>query len=237
MNKYEIFGKVCKLNVGDKTVLIDTKNLNKLCQFHWVIMKTKRYAYARRHKGKKVVYMHKDIIQTKPGEIVDHINGDTLDNRMDNLKRCSRSENRQNISINHTRKRLLPCGVCKSGNKFVASIKFREQRFYLGTFEDKILAGLAYDEAADKFYGPFGYRNFGYLISIKTAKTWIKKNKGLFFYAIFIKRSNNRVRSMSCRTGVYSGCKGKGLLFSPQKLSLLPVYDLSIKSHRFVNLK
>jgi len=181
--------------------------------------------------------MHRFILKAKPGEIVDHINQNTLDNRIENLKISSRGENKQNFRPEFFNQRKLPCGVQRRGNKFRAKIKIHQKSYNLGTFDDPILAGLAYDEAADKFYGPFGFRNFGHLLSLRTAKIWIQKNSGLFFSAIFVKRSDKKVRYINCRTGVTAGCTGKGLRFSPSKYNLLPVFDISIKSHRFVNLK
>jgi len=54
--------------------------------------------YAVRRKEGKIVYMHREVCQPRPlpSEDVDHINGDTLDNRRENLRPVTRSLNNLN---------------------------------------------------------------------------------------------------------------------------------------------
>lgn len=63
--------------------------------------KTKFYAASyTRDGGKKVkIYLHRIIVGAKKGQYVDHINGDTLDNREENLRICSPSENQMNRNV------------------------------------------------------------------------------------------------------------------------------------------
>lgn len=51
-------------------------------------------------KTKKLTYLHRIIANAKPGQIVDHINRDTYDNRRCNLRIATRSEN----AINNKRR-------------------------------------------------------------------------------------------------------------------------------------
>jgi hypothetical protein len=90
------------------------------------------------------------------GKEVDHINGDSLDNRRKNLRICTHSENCQN-----RKKRLDNTsgfkGVywSKRSNKWVANIQIKSKRIYLGGFISKIKAAEAYQKANIKYHGKF----------------------------------------------------------------------------------
>lgn len=91
---------------------------------------------------------------------VDHINGNPLDNRKENLRKASQTQNCQN-----RRKTLRPCkskykGVVKRNNgSWQASIKFNKQYQCLGTFIKEEDAAQAYNEAALKYHGEFACLN------------------------------------------------------------------------------
>lgn len=48
-------------------------------------------------RNSKLGYLHRVIMQAKPGDIIDHINGSKLDARRNNLRKVSRSENLRNL--------------------------------------------------------------------------------------------------------------------------------------------
>ncbi len=76
-----------------------------------------------------------------PGETIDHINGDKLDNRIINLRSATYTENNQN-KLWH-RKGKLP-GVTKRRGKYEASIKYKGDQYYLGLFSTEREANKAY---------------------------------------------------------------------------------------------
>lgn len=91
---------------------VDPEDLPRVSQFNWhrsVPSKKLRHVYAyRKATGKKTgtISMHRDLMGAPPGMYVDHINGDTLDNRRSNLRIVTPQENCQN-----TRARSCPfCG-------------------------------------------------------------------------------------------------------------------------------
>lgn len=63
-----------------------------LAQFFWTL----RSGYAARRQGGRCIFMHHDVIGRQPGHDVSHINGNKLDNRSNNLKHATRSENMLN---------------------------------------------------------------------------------------------------------------------------------------------
>ena len=89
------------------------------------------------------------------GLTIDHINGNTGDNRISNLRLASDSENsyhRKRRSNNKTGYK----GVHQRENgKYRAYITVEKQKVNLGTFETKEEAYAAYCEAARRFHGDF----------------------------------------------------------------------------------
>lgn len=58
--------------------------------------KSKKYFYSYIMYGSSKIRLHRFITNCPKGMVVDHINGDTLDNRMRNLKVTTQSENSKN---------------------------------------------------------------------------------------------------------------------------------------------
>lgn len=85
---------------------------------------------------------------------VDHINGDTLDNRRNNLRIVTSQQNKFN-TLQKNKKSGLPKGVTKHGPSYRAAIWWNYQRYYLGTFPTIELAKQAYLRAAQSFQGNY----------------------------------------------------------------------------------
>jgi hypothetical protein len=91
--------------------------------------------------------------------IVDHRNGDGLDNRRANLRPASVSENAMNrgLAANNTSGFK---GVSRKRNRWQAAIKLDGNTRYLGMFATPEEAARAYDAAAREFFGEFARLNF-----------------------------------------------------------------------------
>lgn len=103
---------------------------------------------------KKYFYVHRLIYQLHHGkapEIVDHINRNSLDNRIENLREASHSENLWNIGLNKNNKsKYKGVHYCKTTNKFVAMIQINKKRKNLGLFKNAEEAYQAYCKASEK---------------------------------------------------------------------------------------
>lgn len=83
--------------------------------------------------------------------LIDHINGDSADNRLENLREVTPSENNQNMVT----KKGAYIGVFHSKSKknpFFAQITHRYKRYHLGLFPTKELAAEAYAKAKKELH-------------------------------------------------------------------------------------
>lgn len=87
-----------------------------------------------------------------PSEFVDHINGNTGDNRICNLRLATREQNRQNINHPSTKSGVLGITWNKRANKWQAQIKKGNKNFYLGVFDSIDIAKEAYISAKKELH-------------------------------------------------------------------------------------
>lgn len=146
-------------------VRIDLDDMENINRFKWRIHKTrlgKMYAITNlpRVKGKRnSLYMHRLIIGGN-SKAIDHINGDTLDNRKINLRPATQAQNQMNKGAQKNSSTGIK-GVCPTanGNKYRASIKANGKIHHLGTFANIEEAASVYDDAAKRFFGEFARLN------------------------------------------------------------------------------
>lgn len=104
-------------------------------------------------RGRRIL-LHRWLLDAPPELEVDHINGDTLDNRRQNLRLVTRSENA------HNRRSLRGVGKHKgvrptrSGKRWIAYFKGAVGKYrHLGVFDSEAEAARAYNVAAQAEYG------------------------------------------------------------------------------------
>lgn len=140
--------------------LVDAIDFERLAMHKWHIT-GKRMPYAARWVKEKPhsLLMHRLIIDAPDDMMVDHINGDTLDNRRCNLRLATRAENLRNQK--KTRGSSKYHGVYRvRANRYRAAIAADGKKYCLGTYLDEIAAAKAYDEASRRLHGVFGVQNF-----------------------------------------------------------------------------
>lgn len=117
----------------------------------------------RRGFKEREVRIHNLILDRPPREgklVVDHINGNVLDNRKCNLRVCTHAENMRNITKRRKGNTSGYTGVSKCGKRWAASIGDRGKTIYLGSFGNKEEAARARDLKAIELHGEFASLNF-----------------------------------------------------------------------------
>lgn len=121
-----------------------------------------RYVRARSPHADGPVYLvlHRVLMEAPLGCLVDHINGDGLDNRRANLRLCSHAENMKNRA-KHADTASTFKGVWFDGRRGMwrAQINVDGERMCLGSFQDERKAAIQYDRAARLFFGAFARTN------------------------------------------------------------------------------
>ena len=136
--------------------------------------------YAARHKENCVIYMHREIYEKYIGMLIegleiDHINGNRLDNRIENLRLVNRTQNNVNSKKrkNGTSKYK---GVYWAGdrNKWRACGSYAKGNpKHLGSFDNEIDAAKAYDSFMIENYGKNARLNFeGFNMSDEKVPVW-----------------------------------------------------------------
>lgn len=164
-----------KLGFGETTVrlgnggiaIIDKNDIALVEKYNWFSHKegNNTYAYANilLKNGKRTcIKMHRILLGLKNiKSIADHKNKNGLDNRRENLRVCTKSQNAQN-------KRKLPNrsskykGVCfdKSRNVWISYIRKDYKMINLGRFNSEEDAARSYDAKAKDLFGEYASINF-----------------------------------------------------------------------------
>lgn len=153
-----------------KVAIVDDEDFERLSKWKWHAMKNSGSGiwYAARavpagtlKPWQTRLRMHREILGAAGKDVVDHRNGDGLDNRRENLRLCSQSQNRMN-SIRSRRSRSRFKGVvahAKTG-RWRAVLTVDGRRTWLGWFDSDEEAARVYDAEARRVYGEFAALNF-----------------------------------------------------------------------------
>lgn len=140
-------------------------------QWRWFILKSAKRKYAVRWDGKTIILLHRAIMNTPKGMVVDHINHDTLNCQKYNLRNCTSAENSMNRTAKNTGASQY-LGVYKQITinkykgkiyspitRFCVSLMHNKKYIYIGAFKEEIEAAKAYNMAAIKYHGEFANLN------------------------------------------------------------------------------
>lgn len=149
-------------HAGKFTVIVSPEDAD-LANLDWNVLNPQWGGYARiSPNGGKTIHMHRVIMERilnrelSPKEQVDHINGCSTDNRRENLRVATPTQNQSNRgrqSNNTTGYK----GVVRHGNKYQAQIIVNKKRYHLGTFTTPEQAYESYCKAAKEYFGDFAH--------------------------------------------------------------------------------
>jgi hypothetical protein len=146
-----------KIPIGkDLFALVDDEDYDLVSKFSWHKHKA---LYGERYYASANVKMHRLVLDAKPGEIIDHINGDPLDNRKENLRICTPSQNQQNTQSRGGSSRYKGVSYHKKKNKWVGSFSANGKSYYCGAFESEDECACAVDQKRLEICGEFAVLN------------------------------------------------------------------------------
>jgi len=150
-----------------KVTLVDDKDYDRVQKFKWQALETSPGLwYAVHGFGRSSLFLHRYLLKATPNQECDHVNGNGLDNRCDNLRLCSKSQNIANSRKTRsygghpTSSEYKGVNWHKARRKWIAYITVQYRRKHLGYFTTEVEAALAYDAAARQYFGEYAHPNF-----------------------------------------------------------------------------
>jgi hypothetical protein len=104
--------------------------------------------------------MHREIMRPPDGFVVDHIDGNSTNNRRRNLRTCTRRQNLYNSRPRRGKSKYKGVRYEKRTKRWVAEITHRGRKYHLGSFKNEVEAAKAYDRKARQLFGPYARLNF-----------------------------------------------------------------------------
>ena len=146
---------------------IDREDLERVKSHKWRVTKgttgRKRVVTSIRGKnGSRHITLGRFLMKpVKNKQVYPRRFNDELDYRKNNLIVCTVQERQQLLPKNRKRASSVYRGVSylSSARKWRAGIEVKKQAINLGNFENEIDAALAYNAAAQKYFGPSAYVN------------------------------------------------------------------------------
>lgn len=155
----------CELHLPDGTpFLVDVSDFPKIFNYSWHLHKNKKgkiYVRGWEPLIRKKVMLHRLLLNAEdPDLVVDHINGNTLDNRKSNLRIATVRQNSANCRrYKNNSSGYKGVSFDKSTNLWKAYIGGAKSRKHLGSFLTKEDAAKAYNREASILYGEFARLN------------------------------------------------------------------------------
>lgn len=152
------------------TAIVDDEDFERVSRYKWSYKPVSGKGYAarkayygggRKNPIRETIQLHRFIMGANDRKVVvDHINGDGLDNRRSNLRLCTQAENMRNSAIYSCNKTGYK-GVHfnKRDGKYQANIRVNKKLLFLGYFDDALQAAKAYNNAAAQYFGEFARPN------------------------------------------------------------------------------
>jgi glycine/D-amino acid oxidase-like deaminating enzyme len=157
--------KLIQLTKGAHAI-VDDADFEGLSRYNWYLTYAGYAARSTKLGPVHTIFMHRQILGLQSGEQADHRNRNKVDNRRENLRRCTGTQNQANQPKRRSyrgRKLSSPYrGVTWHGRleRWQAGISSGGRFTHLGVYFDPADAARAYDAAARERYGEFANLNF-----------------------------------------------------------------------------
>ena len=146
---------------------ISKSDFVKVGHFKWTANKNASGIwYAMRNEslpngGRRALLLHRVLMDAPSGVLVDHIDGDGLNNVRSNLRLCTPAQNAQNTKRQKNNKSgFKGVSLCKQTGRWKAVIMANRKFKVIGRYESPESAARAYDSYARELHGEFAFLNF-----------------------------------------------------------------------------
>jgi hypothetical protein len=151
----------------DLIALVDDEDFNLINQHKWrgLVSPNGNTFYAVRkitlgYKKYSTELMHRIILKAGIKELIDHRDGNGLNNQKSNLRLCTHRQNMRNQKPRKGGKsRFKGVSYQSQSNKWRSGIFVEGKQKSLGCYDKEEDAALAYNKAAIEFFGSFAYLN------------------------------------------------------------------------------
>jgi hypothetical protein len=141
------------------TAIVDVNRVGFLDLGWSVSMRGNDPACLMKNVGAETWRLHRLLMRAPPGCVVDHMNGNPLDNRGANLRVCTAAENSRNRRTQRgTHSGYKGVYIHHSG-RWQAVIRFEGKKHSLGLYDTAEAAADAYDRGAVRMFGAFARTN------------------------------------------------------------------------------
>lgn len=154
-NKYEVVGECAYITIGgtQEKAICDKNMVDELSKYYW---RMDSCGYVSTNSNKTKIKMHQLIIGKHSGEVIDHINRNKLDNRLENLRVTTFSMNCFNRTPKKNKSGAV--GVIKRYGKWEARITVNRKVICLGRYEELEDAIEARKNAELKYRGEYSQK-------------------------------------------------------------------------------
>ena len=148
-----------------KFTIVDDEDYEELVKHKWYAQKrgnlyyAERGVYEKKTRKRHLVRMSHQVLGVLPGIVIDHINGNPLDNRKSNLRICTLGENARNARKTRGTSKYKGVRWYKPLRKWRAQIWHNNKSIHLGYFTNEQEAAKIYNKKAKELFGEFARLN------------------------------------------------------------------------------
>ncbi len=143
-----------------KYAIVDAEDYDRLARHKWMAFYTCGNWYAVRSDHGKCILMHRAIMKPPKDMVVDHINGNGLDNRKCNLRICTYGQNNVNRRPRGDSSRYKCVYRDEQRNAWRSTPFYQGRSIWNGRYETEIEAARASDFMNVQLNGEYAYLNF-----------------------------------------------------------------------------